>query len=52
MAMDHPDKPILDRQAIHVDPQVVMKQTMAKSPRVGSISAQSSAVLPSSMHCC
>ncbi|MDB5412512.1 MAG: alkanesulfonate monooxygenase [Rubritepida sp.] len=30
------DKPILARQAIHIDPAVVMKQTMAKSPRVGT----------------
>jgi len=30
------DKPMLARQAIHIDPAVVMKQTMAKSPRVGT----------------
>ena len=30
------DKPVLARQAIHIDPAVVMKQTMAKSPRVGT----------------
>lgn len=30
------DKPVLARQAIHIDPAVVMKQTMAKSPRLGT----------------
>ncbi len=30
------DKPILARQAVHTDPAVVMKQTMAKSPRLGT----------------
>jgi alkanesulfonate monooxygenase len=30
------DKPVLARQAIHIDPAVVMHQTMAKSPRVGT----------------
>lgn len=30
------DKPVLARQAIHIDPAVVMKKTMAKSPRVGT----------------
>ncbi len=30
------DKPMLARQAVHVDAAVVMKQTMAKSPRVGT----------------
>jgi alkanesulfonate monooxygenase len=30
------DKPVLARQAIHLDPAVVMHQTMAKSPRLGT----------------
>lgn len=30
------DKPILARQRIHLDPAVVMHQTMAKSPRLGT----------------
>lgn len=30
------DKPMLARQEVHIDPAVVMKQTMAKSPRVGT----------------
>ena len=30
------DKPVLARQAIHIDPATVMHRTMAKSPRVGT----------------
>ncbi|MBR0648193.1 LLM class flavin-dependent oxidoreductase [Roseomonas terrae] len=30
------DKPVLARQAIHIDPATVMHRTMAKSPRLGT----------------